>query len=93
MGMKTPPRKRCKGRVWSGYRQVGCNRYASVDGYCYQHHPEAVERRREENMQRQLEKWNNSPEQRWKRRAEAAEEKVRELQKALHIYEAKYGPL
>jgi hypothetical protein len=42
----------CKAGVWSreGWsRQYQCTRKAKVDGYCKQHHPDAVKRRREES--------------------------------------------
>ena len=46
---------RCKEKVWerSGWpRAYQCNRKAVKDGYCKQHHPDAVKEREDKSQQR-----------------------------------------
>jgi hypothetical protein len=67
-----------------GWHNVPCSRWAVKDGYCKQHHPDAVAARREASRKRDEERWNNSPDVRL-RRAEkqlvAADEIVRAVAK------------
>ena len=39
----------CKERVMHGYHLSQCSRKAVKDGYCKQHHPDSVAKRKEEN--------------------------------------------
>lgn len=42
----------CAGAVWDGYTYRGCSRMAVKDGYCKQHHPDAVQARRDASERR-----------------------------------------
>ena len=56
--------KRCKASVLEpgrGWHPHQCQRKASIDGWCYQHHPNAEKERQEERRQRYLAKQKNSP--------------------------------
>ncbi len=53
----------CKAGVLDGMtlNSHQCMRKAKVDGFCKQHHPDAVEERRIETMARYKAKWANDP--------------------------------
>lgn len=54
---------RCKERVWPppGWHSYQCTRKVWKDGYCKQHHPDSVKKRREETENRRHEQFENSP--------------------------------
>lgn len=70
----------CKSKVFEAgcFHAFQCSRKATKDGYCWQHHPDAEDKRRRERDERDLRKFENSP---WrmaeKRRAEKDKEIVR----------------
>ena len=68
----------CKAKVWSvdGWHQYPCSRNAKKDGYCTQHHPNNVEKRRKASEEREQKAYENSPLQRTIR----AESKLKELE-------------
>lgn len=68
----------CKTEVQdhTGWRWHRCSRTATKDGYCWQHHPDAIEERQEEAMRRLNQKLENSPLKKAIRRAEKAEARV-----------------
>ncbi len=43
---------KCEKEVWWGWRSRQCQRNAVKDGYCRQHHPEAVKKREAESRER-----------------------------------------
>ncbi len=61
---------RCKEMVWAGYHKHQCSRKRWKDGYCKQHHPDSVAKRREEQTKRYEQ-----------RRKEAPWYRMREMQK------------
>ncbi len=72
-------KEKCKERVWNKWNYFSCSRYVIKDGYCWQHHPDEVAKRRklsEEKFQREL---NNSP---W-RKLEKAKERIKELKEEI----------
>ena len=56
-------RERCKAQVSDsvGWHHFQCSRYAVKDGYCKQHHPDAVAARQAESDRRAQERWVNDP--------------------------------
>ncbi len=54
---------RCKEQVWSGsvFHSRQCNRKAVKDGYCNQHHPDAVKARAEAAEAKYKERMAKSP--------------------------------
>jgi len=52
---------RCKEMIYSGFSAHQCSRNATVDGYCKQHHPDAVQARQEASRARADVKYQNSP--------------------------------
>jgi hypothetical protein len=61
----------CKAATWTrgGWYSIRCSRKATKDGYCWQHHPDAVEKRRKENRQKMLERLARE-DAGWKRKME-----------------------
>ena len=70
----------CKEQIWGDYRRRGCSRNAVKDGYCNQHHPDNVKKRREENEKKWLEKIEKSPLSSALRKIETLKAKVKELE-------------
>ena len=58
---KNKEQQQCKQMVWGGYREYRCTRNAVKDGYCKQHHPDAVEARRKASMEKYRKQLENSP--------------------------------
>jgi hypothetical protein len=54
-------REHCRAHVWDGWGHRRCLRWAWKDGYCKQHHPDSVEKRREESERRYEEKRKRDP--------------------------------
>lgn len=54
----------CQKRVYDerGFHSSRCSRKAVRDGWCKQHHPDAVKARQEKSEKEYREKWNKSPE-------------------------------
>lgn len=52
---------RCKKRVWKGWHDQQCRRNATMDGYCKQHHPDTVEKRKKARAERWEEKRKKQP--------------------------------
>lgn len=46
----------CLGKVWDGWRHLNCSRAVKRDGFCTQHHPETIAKRRAEQDARYAEK-------------------------------------
>ncbi|KKM90918.1 hypothetical protein LCGC14_1233710 [marine sediment metagenome] len=42
----------CKGKVSGGWNSYSCSRKATRDGYCFQHHPDAIKKRRQESQRK-----------------------------------------
>jgi len=67
-------RERCKKEVrnrdYVMNRYTQCSRYAVKDGYCKQHHPDAVKKRKEEKDARFHKQQENAP---WKLKQKIAE--------------------
>ena len=79
---------KCKEMVWDagGWRKHRCSRNAVVDGYCRQHHPDAVEKRKKEREAREKARWEASPSMRLMRaqkRIAELEEENKQLRAAL----------
>lgn len=53
--------ERCKEKVWGGFHFHRCLRKAVKDGYCKQHHPDSVAKRREASDKRYQEQLEHSP--------------------------------
>jgi hypothetical protein len=70
----------CKEQIWGNYRHVGCSRKAVVDGYCKQHHPDNVNKRREESDRKWNEKQARTPLAVAKKNIESLEKRVKELE-------------
>ena len=51
----------CKERVWKGFHTYRCARTAKKDGYCKQHHPDAVAERKAKSERLYEENLRNSP--------------------------------
>ena len=49
----------CRAKVQSGFHRYACSRKAWRDGYCKQHHPESVAKRRVEQEKRYNERTRN----------------------------------
>lgn len=73
---------RCKAGVMlpQAWRSHQCQRKATVDGWCRQHHPDAEAKRREERRERERKAMASSPIALAHARADKAEERVRELE-------------
>ena len=52
---------KCKEKVWDGWNSRQCSRSVWRDGYCKQHHPDEVKKRRDAAMERYEEKLKKSP--------------------------------
>lgn len=79
---------RCKEDVSDGGRWPHfhrCSRRAVKDGYCRQHHPDAVAARQYAAGERYREKWDNSPQMKLVR----ANERIAELECQIAELEAK----
>lgn len=61
-----------------------CYRWATKDGYCWQHHPDAVKARQEKASARWEAKQQNSPLSRATRRIAELEAEIKELRAELH---------
>jgi hypothetical protein len=70
----TDDRERCKDSVWDGWTRRRCSRKAWKDGYCKQHHPDSVKRRREESERRYEERWRQNPVNQLSRRVKQLED-------------------
>ena len=53
--------ERCKEKVWEGFHSHRCLRKAVKDGYCTQHHPDSVAKRRAKSEERYQAQLENSP--------------------------------
>lgn len=73
------PDEQCRARVWGNFNFHRCPRKAVKDGYCYQHHPEAVQKRKEEAEKRSEEAQQQSP---WAK-LERARKRIEELETTL----------
>ena len=78
--------EKCKEKVWSenGWRMRRCSRNAVKDGYCNQHHPDAIKARRKKSEERYNEKLEQSP---W-RRLEKASDRINKLESELARWNA-----
>jgi hypothetical protein len=78
---------RCSADVHDGGRWPShrCSRRAVNDGYCRQHHPDAVAARQYAADERYREKWDNSPQMKLAR----ANERIAELERRIAILEGK----
>jgi hypothetical protein len=70
--------EQCKERVWRDWSSSNCARKAVKDGYCKQHHPDAVKERQEKASARWNEKVNNSDSAKLKRALDTIEQLTRE---------------
>lgn len=52
---------KCKEEIMSGFHFRKCSRKSVIDGYCRQHHPESVKKRRIESENKWMEKQENTP--------------------------------
>ena len=57
--MTETPEEYCKEQIMDGYHSRRCLRKPVKDGYCKQHHPEEVQKRRIERYKRYREKMEN----------------------------------
>lgn len=57
--------EQCKEMVMKGFHSYQCSRKAVKDGYCRQHHPDAVKKQHEESEKRYQEWLENTPGARW----------------------------
>ena len=53
---------KCKGEVWEqiSRRFYQCSRNAKKDGYCMQHHPGEIRKRRDKRLKKWDEKWERN---------------------------------
>lgn len=70
---KKPRCKEVIRKTWDGHR---CTRPAWKDGYCRQHHPDAVAARREKSRANDQRRWEESPHH----KLELAKEKITKLE-------------
>ena len=70
-------KEKCKKEVWSHFHHYPCSRYAVKDGYCWQHHPDKVAKRKRLSEEKFLREMDNSP---WNK-LQKAKEKIKELEK------------
>jgi len=70
---------KCAEKIWDGWGYRQCSRLGVIDGFCQQHHPDAVKKRAEESARRREEKRKQSP---YHKLAEARKE-IERLEKAL----------
>ena len=76
--------EQCKEKIYANFITHQCERKATEDGYCWQHHPDAVKKRQEESDKRSAKKWQNSKFmqlQRANKKIEELVEQVDELEK------------
>lgn len=52
--------EQCKEKIYANFITHQCERKATKEGYCWQHHPDAVKKRQEESDKLAEEKWQNS---------------------------------
>lgn len=77
--------EKCRAKVWKNWNYYNCTRKAVLDGYCKQHHPDSVSKRREESHKRYQEQWENSTIRRLEKaieRIKALEAEIEELRRA-----------
>ena len=70
--------EQCKQSVWRDWSSSNCARKAVKDGYCKQHHPDAVKERQEKASARWNEKVNNSDSAKLRRALAAIEQLTKE---------------
>jgi len=51
----------CKKQIFGDWKHYPCSRKAVIDGYCKQHHPDNVKKRREDSDNKWKEKQANTP--------------------------------
>jgi hypothetical protein len=83
-------RERCKEQVWDsgGWSKHQCSRYAVEDGYCKQHHPNAVAERKRKREEKAERDWQNSTIMRLERAREENEKlaaEIRQYREALEL--------
>ena len=71
--------QKCKEKVWNGYSSIRCSRNAVRDGFCKQHHPDAVKQRQQQQSERWERKMSNSPIARLQKRIDELEKENKEL--------------
>lgn len=74
-------KEKCKQRVWRGIwaKDHKCSRTAVKDGFCKQHHPDAVKSREEKSLRRYEENKKNEP------KLNISSARIAELEQALEI--------
>ena len=72
-------REYCKVKVYRGWDSYRCRRYAVRDGFCAQHHPDAVQKRQAEAEERwEIQRRNSAS-----YRLEEARKRIAELENEL----------
>ena len=72
-------KKQCKENVWGGWSYHPCLRNAVKDGFCKQHHPDAVKARRDKTAERWAVKMESSPLSKAMRRIAELEAEIERL--------------
>ncbi len=78
-------KEKCSERVWIGYHEQPCSRYAVRDGYCKQHHPDEVAKRNKISDEKWKAKMYNKPMSVAMRKIKALEKENMELRDQLQI--------
>ena len=75
-------KEKCKAKVFDGWRFHSCPRYASIDGFCKQHHPDTVAERHRKRDERFRQKMDASPLSKCIKRTQELEAEIRRLKGA-----------
>jgi len=76
----------CKAMLWESWYNRQCSRKAVKDGYCKQHHPDAVAKRSEDSERRYKEKVHNRPIAKLQRECNSLREEKQKLVEALEYF-------
>ena len=77
--------EQCKEGVWRDWSSGKCARKAVKDGYCKQHHPDAVKERQEKSSARWEEKFNNSDSAKLRRALDTIEAQKAEIAELVEL--------
>ncbi|KKN10560.1 hypothetical protein LCGC14_1035480 [marine sediment metagenome] len=72
-------KEKCSKKVWNQWQHYLCSRYAVKDGYCKQHHPDGVAKRKKISDDKWKVKMYNEPLSVARRKIEALEKEIEDL--------------
>ena len=78
-------KEKCKERVFGEYHFRQCSRKPWKDGYCKQHHPDTIEKRKKEQDQRWEEKRKKDPIEVAYKKIKELEAQIEKMKKAIDI--------